>query len=124
MDPLTAISLAGNIIQFIDVARKILSGAKQLYSSTTGATDENDELENLTKHLQQLANRCRYEGSSLPRKRGSRLDDQSERLLKDLGQQCDKVAEELLEALNSIKVKDRGQVWKSTLQALRAVWGK
>jgi hypothetical protein len=55
MDPLTAVGLAGNIITFVDFSIEVLSRARQLYDSASGATAENEELESLTKNLKALA---------------------------------------------------------------------
>jgi hypothetical protein len=40
MNPLTAAGLAGNIIQFVDFASKVISGSRALYISTTGWKQE------------------------------------------------------------------------------------
>jgi hypothetical protein len=45
MDPLTALSLAGTIIQFVDFGCKLLAEGKELYKSTTGILTVNEELE-------------------------------------------------------------------------------
>lgn len=122
MDPLTAVGLAGNIIQFVDFSMKILSGSVQLYSSASGATEEHDELESLTRNLRDLANRTRYETPVLPRTNRSSLSAKSKEVLKSLSEECVKVADEMLDALDSIKVKGDRRAWKSVLQALRTVW--
>ncbi|KAH8766936.1 hypothetical protein F5882DRAFT_510344 [Hyaloscypha sp. PMI_1271] len=100
MDPLTAVGLAGNIITFIDLSTKVVSRAKQLYESASGATLENDELESLTKNLKDLADRTRH----------------------NISQQCIQVADELLETLESVKVKGDGRTLKSAFQAAKTVW--
>jgi len=38
MEPLTAVGLAGNIVQFVDFALKVASGARDLYLSKTKQT--------------------------------------------------------------------------------------
>ncbi|KAF4544448.1 uncharacterized protein LTHEOB_6018 [Lasiodiplodia theobromae] len=43
MDPLTAVGLASNILQFVDFARSIVSDAKKFYDTTSGAKDEYQE---------------------------------------------------------------------------------
>lgn len=49
MDPLTATSLAGTIIQFIDLGAKIASSTHQIYKSAQGATVSNPDLKKIVK---------------------------------------------------------------------------
>jgi hypothetical protein len=51
MDLLTALSLAGNIIQFVDFGTRLLSTTKALYRSSVGSLAINDELELVTSDL-------------------------------------------------------------------------
>jgi len=122
MDPLTAIGLAGNIITFIDVSSKVLSKAKQVYDSASGATSENDELESLTKSLKDVAERARQKPVSATHSSHFNLSITSETVLDNLSQQCIKVADELLEVLESVKVKGEGRKLKSAVQAVKSVW--
>jgi hypothetical protein len=122
MDPLTAIGLAGNIISFIDVTSNVLSKARQLYDAASGATPENDELESLTKNLRDLADRARRKSVNTTRNDHFSLNITSETVLDSLSQQCVKVAEELLEVLESVKVKGEGRTLKSAVQAVKSVW--
>jgi hypothetical protein len=122
MDPLTAVGLAGNIITFIDLSTKVVSRAKQLYESASGATSENDELESLTNNLKDLADRTRRKPSNTLRNGHFSLNITSETVLDNLSQQCIQVADELLETLESVKVKGDGRTLKSAFQAVKTVW--
>jgi hypothetical protein len=122
MDPLTAAGLAGNIITFVDFSTKVLSRARQLYESASGATAENDELESLTKNLKGLADRTRRRPSEIPQKGHFRLNITSETILDNLSQQCIQVADKLLETLDSVKVKGDSRTRKSAVQAVKTVW--
>jgi hypothetical protein len=124
MDPLTAVGLAGNIITFVDFSIEVLSRARQLHDSATssGATAENEELESLTKNLKALADRTQRRPSNIPQKGHFRLSISSETVLDNLSQQCIQVADELLETLDSIKVKGDGKARKSAIQAVKTVW--
>jgi hypothetical protein len=99
MDP---VGLAGNIITFIDFSIEVLSRARQLYESASGATAENDELESLTKNPKTLSDRIQRRPSDIPQKGHFRLSISSETVLDNLSQQCIQVADELLETLGSI----------------------
>lgn len=54
LDPLSALSVAASVVQFVDFARKIVSKGKQLYKSPGGALRENEQTETATKRLQDL----------------------------------------------------------------------
>ncbi|KAE9364168.1 hypothetical protein N431DRAFT_563558 [Stipitochalara longipes BDJ] len=122
MDPLTAVGLAGNIISFLDVTSKVLSKARELYDSASGATLENDELESLTKNLKDLADRARHKSVNTTRNGHLSLNITSETVLGNMSQQCIKVADELLDILESVKVKGDGRTLKSAVQAVKSVW--
>jgi hypothetical protein len=51
MDPLTAISLAGNILTFIDFSYKVISGVNKVLSTSNGMTPENERLSALVEDL-------------------------------------------------------------------------
>jgi hypothetical protein len=55
MDPLTAVGLAGNIVQFVEVASRILSAARKLHNSAHGIAIGNEESEVLALNLRDLA---------------------------------------------------------------------
>lgn len=40
MDPLSALSLAGTIVQFVDFSCKLISQTRKAYKSTTGLPDD------------------------------------------------------------------------------------
>jgi len=52
MDPLTAFSVAGTVIQFVDFSTKLVLGARELYKSSSGVLSANQELELVTSDLQ------------------------------------------------------------------------
>jgi uncharacterized phage infection (PIP) family protein YhgE len=94
--------------------------AKELYKSASGATSENDELESLAKSLKNLADRTRRKPSNSLK--DGRLNITSETILDNLSQQCIQVADELLEMLETVKVKADGGALKSAIQAVKTVW--
>lgn len=120
MDPLTALGLASNIVQFIDFTSKLISESHKLYVSASGAKEENLELESLARNLQQLA-----EQASPPAvAQNTKSLSKEEETLRDLSKQCSEVSDELLSVLQSLKVKGDHKKWKSFHQALRSVWKK
>lgn len=45
MDPLSAVSLAGTVLAFVDFSLKLASKAKETYSSASGSSNEEESLE-------------------------------------------------------------------------------
>ena len=116
MEPLTALGLASNVIQFVDFTSKLISTAHTLYVSADGTTAENAELEAVTKHIRALAdNAC--PPSLAPNNTSPQTE--SPDALHDLAKQCRDVADELLLLLASFSVQGRPSTWKSIRAALR-----
>lgn len=49
LDPLTALSLTGNLIQFIDFSNKLVSKSREIYRAADGTLSENLETEIVAK---------------------------------------------------------------------------
>ena len=126
MDPLSAISLAANIAQFLDYATKLVSKGHALYKSSEGALAENLDLEAIANSLTDVNSRvvqsyCRIPGTASSTATTSVLDQQS---LKSIAESCDKVAKQLLDILQRLKVQGSHRKWKSVRQAFKSVWNK
>ena len=114
MDPLTALSLAANVIQFVDFAYKLVSGSKEIYNSASGLTAENDVLETIAqdvwKFTEQIPNSSQY-GSSNAGVRLHKLAVKSEEL-----------AESILRILESLKRDGKKpSKWTSFVHLLRSM---
>lgn len=114
MDPVAALGLAGNIVQFVDFSCKVLQDTKNLYGSSTGASAENDVIETICNDLNNLNNAL-----TAPSEPGAIPDS-----IWSLAGNCKGVAAELLQLLDKIKVHGANRKWKSFIQALRSVWKK
>jgi hypothetical protein len=122
LDPLTALSLAGNIIQFIDFSTKLVAKGHELYNSADGASIGNAELEVIAKDLQDLNGRLQQSPPSAATK--SILTD-SDIALRKLSGKCSGVAGELVGALDKLKVQGTSnRRWKSLRQALKGLMKK
>jgi hypothetical protein len=62
MNPLSALSLAGTIIQFVDFGRKLLGGAVDIYRSASRSLAVNDEIELEATDLKELVVKLRVLG--------------------------------------------------------------
>jgi hypothetical protein len=112
MDPLTTVSLASNVVQFLDIAARVVSKSSEVYHSSSGVLRENADLESVTADLKRMADKLKQ----------SR--DPGDTDLVKLSSECYDVAEELLVALNKAKVKGSNTVFKCLRKALRSVWTK
>ena|ERR1700735_2284377 len=112
MDPLTAISLASNVVQFVDFAGKIISKSYEFHKSTTGALREHDDVELVAVDLKRRTERLK------------KCPGPADSDLVKLSGDCYGVAEELLQALQRVTIKGTSTRWKSLRKALRSVWSK
>lgn len=125
MDPLTALSVAGTIVQFVDYGTKLLSQATELYKSSVGTLRSNNELELVTTDLRGLVAKLRQsyysEGGAEP----SSEDAQQRMSFERLCDEAATLAEELIERLDKLKVKDGKQrIWRSLKQAVETAWSE
>ena len=54
IEPLTALSLAGNVIQFVQFAVSLVTGAQKILVSSTGLSDDSQRLEDVYTKLSEL----------------------------------------------------------------------
>ena len=120
LDPMSAISLAGNVVQFVDFTSRIVSKGRRVYLSAEGALPKNLELEVITNDLSQIAKSLRENEVNT-----AKLSN-AEKALYTMADDSCKIAEELLKRLDKLKVKSdaKHRGWKSIRQALKSVWSK
>ena len=114
MEPLVAIGLVGNIVQFIDFSSKLISKTTEGYRSADGALVDNARLEAATNDLLALNKQI----DCNPSTGGTSL------AILSLCSSCNDIAKELLAALAKLKAEGGKSKWKSFRKALRSVWSK
>lgn len=126
MDPLTALGLASNVVQFISFTRELVDKGREISKSADGALIENLELEAITRNLYDLSR-----GLMVPpltktsRLTGKPKPSKPERELQQLCEGSRDVAATLLNALQSLKVTgSKHQKWVSFRQALNSVFSQ
>jgi hypothetical protein len=131
MDPLSALSVAGTIIQFVDFGMKMLSSSVQLYTSTQGLLNVNEELKLVTGDLQAVlvklrANAC-PENSIPPApspQSQAEIDEHRDSYL-EICNNASLIAGELLRKLSDSKVKDGKHRSLQTLRTIiKTAWSK
>ena len=112
LDPLNALGLASNIIQFVDFGVKLFSTSKQIYRS--GSSTQNLDIDTITQDLEKLS------GGLVPG--GQSSSDPSIKGLQDLAEKCQTIARELIDTLQGLGPQQRNQKWESFKAALRTKW--
>jgi hypothetical protein len=108
MEPLSALGSAAAIAQFVDFGFKVLNNAREIYSSVSGATEENSSLGDATREMQRLTEKL------VTPELADGTDE--EQLLISLVAECRSLSSKLLALLDKIKAKDP----RSKFQIIRA----
>jgi hypothetical protein len=126
MDPLTALSVAGTIVQFADFGSKMFSEGCQMYKSANGAVTANEELELVIFDLRELTKKLPklFHGQSVT---STPLNDMFDQLdvVDKICEEAARLAEEILRRLDRLKVEgQKHRMWKSFSQAIKCAWTK
>ena len=119
LDPLTALSLASAIVQFVDFGIKLVSEGVELYEK--GSLTDHDELELATEDLTKLSGNIiittrRGQGHAVAAT--SRLSKEEDALLK-LASSCEDIGRQLLHLLEGLKVPKSNHTLENRLASLR-----
>jgi hypothetical protein len=112
MDPITAIGMVGNIVQFVDFSCKVVSKSTELYRSGTGVLVENAHIKTVAADLSKLNTRLMQSNTV------------GDKYFQALCEACSDVADQLLAALSKVEVSGEGRKWQSVRKALRSIWSK
>ncbi|KAH6684057.1 hypothetical protein B0J14DRAFT_555059 [Halenospora varia] len=118
MDPLSALSIAAAVVQFVDFGIKVVSKGNQIYRSGDGSLDENHDLEIVTNDLLVLQTKLDQTGQRTDLD-GRPTED--EVILRRLSTTANELAKKLLTRLNMVKAQGRFRRWKSFRQAIKSV---
>lgn len=121
MDPISALGIAGCIVQFVDFGIKIVSKGNKIYHSGDGSLAENHDLELVANDLVVIQTKLRC--SLRPLDISGRLSE-GDQALGDLSTAADQVAGVLLDRLNKVKAQGRFRRWNSLRQALKSISSK
>lgn len=115
MEALEIIGLVGNIITFIDFGSEVMGIIKETHGSISGATKENEELENHTQMMQNLTIDLTYQSPQVP-------STAAVTGLLDLTTQCRSLSEEILNLLQKLKSTKPGSKRETLKAAWRNIW--
>lgn len=111
MDPFSALGLAANIIQFIDFTASLVSSAHDIYSSATGNSSDNENLEFVSREMKSLC-------SQLEASQPTFLMSPDEKSLRELASQCHSLAEDILDLMLELRSSNP----KSKRDSFRTAW--
>jgi hypothetical protein len=117
LDPVTAIGLAGNIVQSVDFSGKIVLTTLKIYRSPSGRTQDGFDAKLVADNIASLKNRIE---SDLLRPLTTSRDQ-----ILELGKQCVEVADELAALFCTRFGRHiKPGILIATKEALRLVWKK
>jgi uncharacterized protein with von Willebrand factor type A (vWA) domain len=121
LDPLTAVSLAATVVQFVDFTSKVVSKTVELRNSAYGSSNEVYSAEAVTSNLVNLSEKLK-DGLRTAGAKGPLLED--DQALEDLCNACIDVSEKMLHRLKGLKVQQGDGKWKTMIQAIKTVWSQ
>jgi hypothetical protein len=120
LDPLTAISLAGNVAQFVDFSSKIVSKTRELTKSSHRATQEAYNAEILVRDLVRVTEKVK-DGARDARASSPAEEDKA---LEDLCDGCIILSERIIKRLEKLKLEEGAGKRSAFLHALKSVWSQ
>jgi len=144
MEALAAVSLAGNIIQFVEFAHKLLSSCESLYHSKSGRLAVNAELELITTDLRALIPKwrnARTSGSVGDLTCLTQAQSEDQKRFESICDGAEDIAREIITRLESLKMKGKkfhildaigwqtmkgrkGEVKETIKMAVKSLWTK
>ena len=122
MEALAAVSLAGNIVGFIDFLGKVLSQIREMTHSASGTTEDNTNMQSLLGSFSLNMERLKVSGTTDT----SSQSTGSEQQLQSLASRCTVLAGEISTKLKKLTVDENGKYkqFSSIKVAMKSVWGK
>jgi hypothetical protein len=118
MDPLSAIGLASNVIQFVEFAGKLIGEAQEAYESVDGVSQRTANVENIAVDLLELYQQLKRSAWQAPSAQTSAAELQLQRLITESTQ----VAEKLLQIVQGLRGDGPNKRWASVRHALASAW--
>lgn len=121
MDPVTIIAVTCNAIQLAEVGIKVLSKSKEVYTSMSGTLAENSVLETVTDDLQRLTIKVTstIDSGDVPT-----VYTEDDLATLELCEACASSSQELLDALDKLKMKGDFTRWRCLRKAVKSMWTK
>lgn len=126
MEALAAVSLASNILQFVEFAGKLVSRSTEIYHSADGRLNTYTVLEEAAENLTDLSRRLREESVGSSSLGAAKTDNLAERQLLQLCKESREITTEIVENINKVKANAGAgsKALQSVAQAIRCVWNE
>ena len=119
LEPLSAFSVACNVLQMIELGVKVLSKAADYRKADTGLLAEQKDLRDV---LQSLNNLNTDLLASIPEQTASKQHNVEETRLLDANCQCLRLSKEFINFLDHLKLRDRYAVLDSLRMSIKTMW--
>ena len=121
LDPLSAFSVACNVLHVIEAGAKVLSKATDYRKAATGVLTEQKDLRDV---LQTLSNLNIDLEASLSQETILEHRTVAESRLIEANDQCLRLSRELIAFLDRLKLRDRHVVFESMRMSMKTLWHK
>ena len=124
MDPLSALSLAANIIQFVDFTFGLLNSTHEIHGSISGTSKQYQDLGDVHTKLLEFSTQLKDDQSLGAGSRRTQNESQYAAGLKETAEACSKDCERLLQTVDNLKIKSGTgkRWWQSFSKAILEVW--
>ena len=119
LDPLSAFSVACNLLQVIELGVKVLSKAADYGKAETGVLTEQKDLRDVLHSLQNLNTDLL---ASLPDQTASKQHTTEEARLLEVNNQCLRLSKQFIEFLDRLKLRDRHTMFDSLRMSIKTLW--
>jgi hypothetical protein len=124
MDPVSALSIAAAVVQFIQFGSSLTSKATQIYKSAEGALAEHIECDKATARLTELSGKVK---DSLRMVKGLGCLQEDATAIEVICNGCVEVSQELQSVLSKLRIQEDvksgiRRKWISLREAIRGVW--
>jgi len=121
MDPLSALSVATNVVQFIQFVGELVGKGKEIYEAEDGLEFSLSNLDATTHTLIALNNEI-VQSIADHSARGYHSDLQQK--IEGICKSCNSIARNLGDTIQKLRPQAKRSKWKSLLQALESNWNR
>ncbi|KAL9073650.1 MAG: hypothetical protein Q9157_004660 [Trypethelium eluteriae] len=121
LEPLSAFSVACNVLQIIELGSKVLNNALDYRKAADGALTEHQDLRNVLQSLRNLNADLR---ASMPKLGGSNSLSTAENRLLEANAECLRLSNDFIDFLDRLKIKNRHAMLESIRMSIKTLWYK
>jgi hypothetical protein len=119
LEPLSAFSVACNVLQIIELGSQVLSKAIDYRKAANGALSEHQDLRHV---LQSLKNLNADLQASMPQLAGTKPLSTAETRLLEANTECLRLSNEFIDLLDRLKVKNRHAMLECLRMSIKSLW--